>query len=63
MNKTGIYKVKEVNGSIACCYYDVIDMGITLYTQRFITGASNQRINTGIQYQLKEIPENWERVV
>ena len=59
---TGFYQTKEVNGWLACCYYDVTSAGNVFYVQRFVTGASNQRINVGKQYILKQLPENWERI-
>ena len=59
---TGTYSIKEINGWIACCYYDVIDAGNVLYIQRYVTGASGQRVDIGNRYTLKELPMDWIKI-
>lgn len=60
--RTGFYQIKEINGLIATCYFDVIDAGNILYCQRFATGASGQRINIGNQYTLRELASDWIKI-
>lgn len=62
MNKTGVYKTKEVNGWVACCFYAVVDCFDYFLIQRFTRGASNQIINMGKEYTLKELPTNWVKI-
>ena len=54
---SGFYTYDDCNG-----YIDVLQCGSNLYCQRFIVGSSNNRINTGNEFVLDEIPSNWVKV-